>query len=817
MGTNFYSITPPTNKLRARLVALAAGLLLAPAAWAQIDVPAGNPNGGGSRRPLGTWFGFERSAMIYTAADIGASGNITSVGFYLNAVGTPGAAPTKVYLKTTTNATFAAATTVAAEQMGATLVYDATIPAASFTANSWVSVPLTTPFAYNGSSNLEVIVETNAGGTGNEGSTGKVFRYSSTGTGTNRAQFWAADNAAPTITGSLSTLRPNIRLSGLTPLACPPVSNVAVGSITTTGAQITFTPSASSTSYTITYTAQGGTATTVTPAPTASPVTLTGLTPNTTYTYSVVGNCAGGATSPPFTGSFTTLAPVPSNDNCSGATALATAATCTPTTTTNAGATASTGVPAPSSTAGTGCFVANTPVSNDVWYSIVVPASGALTVSTSAVTGSPVVDTGLTLYTGTCGSLTEVGCSDDVSATNFFSSARANNLTPGATIYARVWSFGTTPAGQFGICAVPVPANDAAVQLIYSLAKIPTATAQTVQAIVTNAGASALTNLPVTLNVTGATTFTDVKTVASLAVGASATVTFAPFTANTVGTNTLTVSVPTDGLATNNSRANTQLVNTNTFSYADNSPINPDLSVGFQAANTGAFVVKYNTPTARTLTGITAALADPNTVGRTLYGVVVSSTGAVVARTPDYVVVTADIDQRKNFSLTTPLALPAGDFYVGLVQTAVPAGGARYFPLGTLPEEPTRPNTFFIISPFTPGTGGMLTDAASNNLGIFVIEAVTGTVQGTSEALNRAINMYPNPSAGALTLHIRNAKANGVMQVQVTNMLGQAVHTTTVRDNAINNVDLSGLSNGVYLVRVSSGSEYTIRQLVLTK
>jgi hypothetical protein len=348
------------------------------------------------------------------------------------------------------------------------------------------------------------------------------------------------------------------------------------------------------------------------------------------------------------------------------------------------------------------------------------------------------------------------------------------------------------------------------------LGKVPTGVAQVVQAVITNVGAQALTNLPVTLGITGATTFDDAKIIATLAPGASTTVSFAPYTSNTTGTNTLTVSVPADDVATNNAQTYTQLVTNNTFSYANNSPLDPDQSVGFPAVTTGALVVKYTTSVARSLTGITVALADVNTVGRTVYAVVLSSSGAVLARTPDYVVTVADINQRKTFPLPMRLALNAGDFYVGLVQTAVP-GGTGYFPVATLPEDPTRPGTYFAVAPFSPTTGGTLTDAASSNLGILVVEAETEQVLGTSAALNRAIHLYPNPSQGRVTLDIREAQAKGPLQVQVSNLLGQVVHTALVRDNAQNPLDLSGLAQGMYTLRVHAGSEYTIRQLVLTK
>ena len=52
--------------------------------WGQtvVTVPSANTNTGSVNDPLGGYFGFERSALIYTSAQIGSTtGLITSVGF----------------------------------------------------------------------------------------------------------------------------------------------------------------------------------------------------------------------------------------------------------------------------------------------------------------------------------------------------------------------------------------------------------------------------------------------------------------------------------------------------------------------------------------------------------------------------------------------------------------------------------------------------------------------------------------------------------------------------------------------------------------
>ncbi|GAB3875841.1 hypothetical protein GCM10028824_32330 [Hymenobacter segetis] len=95
----------------------------------------------------------------------------------------------------------------------------------------------------------------------------------------------------------------NVNVSYVT---CSIVASLGVANITATTANVTFTAPSGGASYTVTYTPAGGTATTVTPAPTASPVPLTGLTPNTTYTVSVTTNCAGSTTSAAVTTTFTT-------------------------------------------------------------------------------------------------------------------------------------------------------------------------------------------------------------------------------------------------------------------------------------------------------------------------------------------------------------------------------------------------------------------------------------------------------------------------------------------------------------------------------
>ncbi|GAB3868445.1 hypothetical protein GCM10028824_13330 [Hymenobacter segetis] len=88
--------------------------------------------------------------------------------------------------------------------------------------------------------------------------------------------------------------------------ACPAPTNLTATSLTTTGATLAFTAPTGANGYTLTYATGGGTPTTLTPAPTGSPVVLTGLTPGTLYTVALSTSCGAGQASLPATVSFTT-------------------------------------------------------------------------------------------------------------------------------------------------------------------------------------------------------------------------------------------------------------------------------------------------------------------------------------------------------------------------------------------------------------------------------------------------------------------------------------------------------------------------------
>jgi hypothetical protein len=191
------------------------------------------------RKPLGSNRSYERTAIKYTQAEVGSLGNISGLAFYCDTVLNPGRTPVKIYIKEVTDTTFSAST-VAAEEAGATLVFADTLNSTLFVKNTWVPITFSTPFLHATLSNIEIIIETNSGGTAGSDLTAlaKGFRFSTKGL-VNSTQYWqSATNSStpPATNGTLTNFRPNIQLTITTAPACttPPNAGTAISSAIST-------------------------------------------------------------------------------------------------------------------------------------------------------------------------------------------------------------------------------------------------------------------------------------------------------------------------------------------------------------------------------------------------------------------------------------------------------------------------------------------------------------------------------------------------------------------------------------------------------
>ncbi|MEG2077399.1 T9SS type A sorting domain-containing protein [Chryseobacterium sp.] len=176
---------------------------------------------------------------------------------------------------------------------------------------------------------------------------------------------------------------------------------------------------------------------------------VSGLTPGQTY-YVRVYTYSGAGYNASFNICVGTNPPPPANDNCSSPVSITPGSSFDQNSIigTTDGATLTS-----DATATTSC---QTNRYADTWYSVVVPPSGTITIETKSVSGSSVSDTVLGVYTGSCGTLTSVGCDDDSSSDGNFSLVNltsANGITAGQTLLIGVWNYSSSTSGQFKVSA----------------------------------------------------------------------------------------------------------------------------------------------------------------------------------------------------------------------------------------------------------------------------------------------------------------------------------------------------------------------------
>lgn len=227
---------------------------------------------------------------------------------------------------------------------------------------------------------------------------------------------------------------------------------------------------------------------------------------------------------------------------------------------------------------------------------------------------------------------------------------------------------------------------DAAVQEVYSLGKlpIPYANPHVVRANIRNEGIDTLFNQQVNLSIAGNNIFTDMLTIDTLAPGQATIVSFSSNTYFNTGAGTVTVSVPADSTASNNSKTFNQVVTTGSYAYAD-----PTLAaaggVGF-TGNSGDFVAKfpYTGSNAINQVGVNFfAGGQPYQI--VIYSVLNDTPGTLLWNSPSNTSVTG-----VNTVTVSPPVSVSGSFFVGVRQT-----GTTNVSFGYQAEDPIRNNTFF--------------------------------------------------------------------------------------------------------------------------
>jgi hypothetical protein len=142
-----------------------------------------------------------------------------------------------------------------------------------------------------------------------------------------------------------------------------------------------------------------------------------------------------------------------SNDNCADATTLNVGESCVMQTFNSFYQTTESGI-AP----GPACIGYT---SGDVWFKFIMPASGKVRVERNNISG---INAQFALYTGTCGSFTNLACAQLTNSLNVNQPSLG-----GQEIYMRVYNYGSNQGGEFEICVwePPTPDNDMCADAIH--------------------------------------------------------------------------------------------------------------------------------------------------------------------------------------------------------------------------------------------------------------------------------------------------------------------------------------------------------------
>ncbi|MHC1707851.1 MAG: dockerin type I domain-containing protein [Bacteroidales bacterium] len=136
-----------------------------------------------------------------------------------------------------------------------------------------------------------------------------------------------------------------------------------------------------------------------------------------------------------------------SNDSCINAISIPVGQYCDPDTFSSAGATAEPASIAPNPSCG---FYSG----GDVWFTVVVPASGALRYEVHGISG---INPQTAIYTGTCGAMTQLLCLQ-----LHYVKTIVNASLAGQTLYIRIFNYSNASGGTFSLCCwePTVPLNN---------------------------------------------------------------------------------------------------------------------------------------------------------------------------------------------------------------------------------------------------------------------------------------------------------------------------------------------------------------------
>ncbi|MBR4786536.1 MAG: fibronectin type III domain-containing protein [Bacteroidales bacterium] len=270
--------------------------------------------------PVNNYYNFTYSQQIYLASEMNGPATLTSVSFEYDYSLSSKKPEVVIYLGHTTKSTFTSTSDYIALS-NLTQVYRGPLDCVQ----GWNTFTFTTPFQYNGTSNLVLAIDDNSDG---YSGSAYVFKVHSTSPSYRSLYYYSDSNnpdpSNPTLVSTSSSYtsgnRSNVRFGGgCNNNATCVAPNVYVTDVTTTTATVNWAPGNTESLWSLQYQAEGDATWTSVGTQSSSPVTLTGLTPGMPYTVRMRSECGGSDTSTWVTAEFATecvpIAQLPFSEN----------------------------------------------------------------------------------------------------------------------------------------------------------------------------------------------------------------------------------------------------------------------------------------------------------------------------------------------------------------------------------------------------------------------------------------------------------------------------------------------------------------------
>jgi hypothetical protein len=362
--------------------------------------------------------------------------------------------------------------------------------------------------------------------------------------------------------------------------------------------------------------------------------------------------------------------------------------------------------------------------------------------------------------------------------------------------------------------------SDAQVAGVYTLGLLPLGLGvpHYVQATIYNSGDVDFTSLPCTLSVTGSNTFSNIQTIPSLPVGYYAQVTFAGFSPTVAGSDVLTVTIPADSVAANNSNTAYHTVNnTNTMAYSDGTT-NYSTAYGWNTGYTGSFLSKFYVNGKATLNS--TRIFTYNGAGNVVSAVAYNKSGTQIAKSSDYTLLAGDALNYVTFTFPSPPTINNDSVYVGLYFI----GAASFWPMGVESEGWGREGAFF------ENTGsGFIDDGGYGDVGILMIEANFTTIP---TSVNSDVNVpgtftlsqnYPNPFNPSTKIDY-TLPVDSRVKIELYNITGQKVANLVNKEQSVGYYSINvsantfkNIASGVYIYKMTAIEKASGRSFVSSK